>query len=312
MNIAILSFYSGLVDRGVETWAKNVKEKLSDSSQIDIFDGESYGNKINWDNKNSFYWAFLVARHAIATLPKWKSYDVIVPTNGTLQVLVCRIVTILFGKPMIVFGHSGPGRDDKWNLICSPNIFVAFSDAQKKWAEKYKLPWTKVVKIPHGVDIAIFTPAKKKPRSGVVLCVAADIPSKRVGLVRAAAAAAGMKFVHIGKGGRDVSFDQMPKVYREADVFCFVPEPWEAFGLVYLEAMSANLPVVATNDPIRREIVGDAGILIKDPENIDALASALGSAYSKDWDSKPRHQAEKFSWKGALVKYQELFSTLSK
>jgi glycosyltransferase involved in cell wall biosynthesis len=120
----------------------------------------------------------------------------------------------------------------------------------------------------------------------------------------------GFQFIAVGKGNeKGASFSDMSKIYQEADVFCFVPKPWEAFGLVYLEAMATNLPVIAPDDPVRREIVGSAGILIKNPEDTDLLAKAIKEAYYKDWGDKPRMQAEKFSWDSVKKSYRDLFES---
>ncbi|MBI4037113.1 glycosyltransferase family 4 protein [Candidatus Daviesbacteria bacterium] len=295
MKIAILSFYSGQVDRGVETWAKNLKEKLKDFD-IEIISGKA---------EETYF------TNVLRNIKRWAKTDIVVPTNGRSQVFVCRLVSWITRRPMVVFGHSGPGADDKWNLLCSPNIFVAFSDSQKKWAESHRLPWTKVVKIPHAVDTKIFTPPLKKPRKKIVLCVAANSPDKRVDLVRSAAEMIGYKFVGVGKGSdKQVTHQKMPEVYKEADVFCFVPQPWEAFGLVFLEAMASNLPIVTIDDPVRREIVGDAGIFVKDPTVGEELSYAIFDAYDKSWGDKPRKQAEKFSWDKVVKKYEDLFATL--
>ncbi len=285
VKIAILSSHYGTNFRGAEMWIKTLKEKLGGDFDIQIFNG------IKAVYRN-------IAR-----------VNIVIPIDGRLQIFITRVLTWLNKKPMIVFGHSGPGADDKWNLLCSPNVFVAFSSYQKEWAEKFKFPWTKVVLIPHAIDLDKFIPAKDKPGKNVVLCVAANTPNKRIDLVRKAVALVPeAEFVAVGKGNSlEVSFDKMPEIYKKADVFCFVPQPWEAFGLVFLEAMASNLPVVTIDDPIRREIVGKAGILINNPENVNELATAIKKALGTNWRNIPRHQAENFSWDKVKVKYEELF-----
>lgn len=272
-KIAILSKYSGIYNRGVESWVEELRSKLG----VDV-------NPSNITN-----------------------YDIIVSTNGRFQVFIYRLLTWKLGKKLVVFGHSGPGADDKWNLWCSPNVFVAFSKSQKDWAEKYKFPWTKIELIYHAVDTLVFSPNKKVFKTTDVLCVAANSPDKRVDLVRKA-----INHLMIVGSGQEMEVDHkdMPKIYNQAKVFCFVPQPWEAFGLVFLEAMACNLPVVTTDDPVRREIVGDAGIFVKNPENIEELASAINLALTTDWENKPRLQALKFSWAKIATQYEKLFNTL--
>jgi len=301
MKIVIFSYYSGQTQRGVETWAVNLKEKLPSNFDIDIISGRK---KVIYTSEKLVYFGLNFFQY----LAKLRSSDIVIPTNGSIQTFLCRLGTWAFGKPLIVFGHSGPGADDKWNLLCSPNVFVAFSESQKRWAEKYKLPWTKVALIHHAVDISKFKP-KNKPKKKIVLCVAANIADKRVYLVEQAVnKLPGFKFMAVGKGNPvEASHEKMPGVYRKADVFCFVPKSHEAFGLVFLEAMASNLPVVTTDDTTRREIVGNAGLFVKRPENISELARAIKRAYDTNWGDKPRRQAETFSWDIIFKEYEKLF-----
>ncbi|MBI5358401.1 glycosyltransferase family 4 protein [Candidatus Amesbacteria bacterium] len=267
-KIAILSKYSGIYNRGVESWAENLRRKLN----VDINPTNILG------------------------------YDIIIPTNGRAQVFIYRLITWIFGKKLVVFGHSGPGADDKWNLWCSPNVFVAFSSPQADWAKKFKLPWTKVIIIPHAVDTEVFFPSNI-PKTHDVLCVAANSRDKRVDLVRKAAP----NLLVVGSGQElEVEHSKMPVIYNQSRVFCFVPQPWEAFGLVFLEAMACNLPVVTIDDPVRRGIVGEAGVFVKNPENAKELANAIKLALITDWGDKPRKQAEKFSWIKIAKQYEDI------
>lgn len=284
MKIAILSKFSGTVERGSENWATEMQKRVNGDVTI-------------------------VSGNYLSKIKSWIKSDIIIPTNGRFQVLIVRIITFFLNKPMIVFGHSGPGADDKWNLICSPNYFISFTEAQKKWAEKYKFPWTKLQVIPHAVDVEKFYPDMKKRKKNLVLCVAANTPNKRVNLVREA-----VKKLHdvnllvVGSGqDLQVPHEKMTDIYNSASLFCFVPEKWEAFGLVYLEAMACNLPVVTINDDIRKEIVGKAGILVQHPENTDSLAKSIFKALAINWGDKPRNQVEKYSWHNVVARYNNLF-----
>lgn len=302
MKIVIFSFYSGLIDRGVETWAENLRSKIREEFEIEIVGGK--GGAVDWLSK-----FILFSKNVFENLDAIKGADVVIPTNGSVQTFLCRLLTWVFGKPLIVFGHSGPGADDKWNLLCMPNVFVAFSTYQKKWAEKYRLPFTKIKLIYHAVDTDKFKPANRRPRKKIILTVAAAIPDKRVGLVREAVSRLdGYKFVGVGKGNdKEVAFEKINKEYRKADVFCFVPKSHEAFGLVFLEAMASGLPIVTIDDKTRREIVGDAGVFVKNPENTVELATAIKMAYETNWGDKPRKQALNFSWDKVISRYEELF-----
>jgi glycosyltransferase involved in cell wall biosynthesis len=62
-----------------------------------------------------------------------------------------------------------------------------------------------------------------------------------------------------------------------ADVFV-VPSRWEGFGGVLLEAMALEAPIVASDLPAVREVVGDDTALLVPPDRPDALAAAVTAA----------------------------------
>ena len=99
---------------------------------------------------------------------------------------------------------------------------------------------------------------------------------------------------------------ELPDCYRAANLFTLCSYSSEAFGIVYLEAMAVGLPCVATDDESRREIVGKAGIFVKNPEDADEYAAALKQALSKDWKDQARKQAEKFSWDKIAAEYEKV------
>lgn len=65
-------------------------------------------------------------------------------------------------------------------------------------------------------------------------------------------------------------------ILHSADLF-LIPSAWEGFGLAAVEAMNAALPIVASDVPGLREVVGDDGccaLLVK-PDDPRAIADAL-------------------------------------
>jgi glycosyltransferase involved in cell wall biosynthesis len=69
--------------------------------------------------------------------------------------------------------------------------------------------------------------------------------------------------------------DEVALLYRRADLFC-LPTIQEGFGIVFLEAMAAGLPVVSTTAAAIPEVVphGAAGWLVP-PRDVGTLAEAL-------------------------------------
>lgn len=308
MRIAFLNKYQNKVARGAETFVSELGKRLSKSHEVDIISDINYFDLLK------------------------KKYDVIIPTNGRLQAFIVRKITWITGGKMIISGQSGIGLDDRLNLYSFPNRFVGLTSFQSGWAKKVN-PFVKVETIPNGVDLTRFKDNGSKVENEIktVLAVGAFTKEKRHELtIDAVAKLNNVKLIIIGGGGDrkqeienyglrvlgkerfetlSVPFEKMPGYYKHADVLAFPTVPWESFGITMVEAMASNLPVVATDDPIRREIVGNAGIFI-DPENTEAYTEALRKALSISWGDKPRRQAEKFSWDIIAEKYEELFKEL--
>lgn len=73
-----------------------------------------------------------------------------------------------------------------------------------------------------------------------------------------------------------IPFARLAAEYRRADIFC-LPSRQEGFGIVFLEAMAAGLPIVAARAPAVEELLagGEFGVLVP-PGDESALAAALG------------------------------------
>jgi glycosyltransferase involved in cell wall biosynthesis len=304
MRIAILNKYQFKVNRGAETYVAELAKRLSQKHEVDIL------TRINWQKK----------------------YDVVIPTNGRVQVFLTRLFTWFTGAKMVVSGQSGMGWDDRLNLYSMPNTFVALSSKALDWAKKVN-PLVKSFNIPNGVDLQRFKniDLRLKNKTKVVLAVGAFTEQKRHELViKAVSKLKNVKLIIAGGEGElkeqiydlgiknlgkdrfemiETTNDKMPAIYNRADVFTLASRPSESFGIVLVEALASNLPVVATDDPIRKEIVGDAGLFV-DPTDTDAYAKALDKALNANWGVKPRKQAEKFDWDSIAKQYEELFNTL--
>lgn len=305
MKIAFLNKYQNKVNRGAETFVYELSRRLSKNHQVDVVSDINYWNLL----KNK--------------------YDVIIPTNGRLQAVIVRKIAWLTGAKVVISGQSGAGLDDRINLYTFPNVFVALSEYQMKWAQKVN-PFVKVVKIYNGVDLDMFSPSTVHRSLFTVLSVGAFTKEKRHDLtIKAVSKLKDVKLIIVGGGGDikedikmlgekmlgdrfeilSVDHSKMSEIYNKSSVLAFPTVPWESFGIVLVEAMASGLPVVATDDPIRKEIVGDAGILV-DPENTDEYALGLEKALSKNWGELPRNQAKKFDWDIIADQYEKLFKKL--
>jgi len=96
-----------------------------------------------------------------------------------------------------------------------------------------------------------------------------------------------------------VTDGELAGLYQGATALC-LPSVIEGFGLPLVEAMSAGLPIIASDIPVVREITSDAALLVPvcDP---DRLAAALAQVLSDaDLRAKLRargvERAKDFSW----------------
>lgn len=356
MKIAFLNIYNGVVNRGAETFVKELATRLSVNNNVSVFQsGKPTGKEkyevrhlpVNWNwNKKSGagtllgflfldYWNIQACFFSLRAIPRIlkERYDVVVPVNGGWMPAWIRLATWLYGGKMIISGQSGMGWDDRNNLWSFPNRFVALSSLAKRWAKKVN-PFVKVTYIPNGVDTKKFKPEGRKLKTNlkppVILCVGALTKTKRIDLaIRAAAKLGEASLLVVGDGDlRDeinklgrrllgsrfellkVPYDDMPKVYKSADVFTIPSESYYSFEIVLAEAMASGLAVVANKDEIRREIVGRAGVLV-DPTNTDAYAVALENALRLKWGKRPVFQARKFDWDKIAIKYEKLFLSIT-
>jgi len=281
------------------------------------------------------YWYRQIGFHALKSTPKIfrEKYDIVIPLNNGWQSIIMRFATFLIRSKLVFVGQSGLGWDDRISSYCFPTKYVALTTTQKNWFKKIN-PLIHVSVIPNGVEISRFENAKdirvnKLPKP-IVLMVAALYDWKRADLAVKAVAKTKASLVLVGEGPekknleslvaklmpkraiiRSLDYKDIHRVYKDADVFTYPTDPSESFGIVLLEAMASGLPVVATDDPIRREIVGDAGLFV-DPTDTDVYAKAIKKALNTNWGNKPVDQAKKFDWTVIAQKYDDLFQEITK
>lgn len=314
MKILFLSRYQNTVERGAEVFVKELVKRISQNNQVEIKVGAESDSLTE-----------MIKGH----------YDIVIPINGRMQSLKASLGRVLGGYKLVITGHSGIGRDDIWNIvIVKPNAFVALTDVMYKWAKGYA--WgSQTVKISNGIDLNKFTAKGEKieldlPKP-IILSVGSLVWYKyHQRAIEAVSRMSEGSLVIVGQGeqkdellalgeaklkGRfkimQIKYADMPKIYRSADLFTLPSWEREAFGLVYLEAVASNLPVVAPDDESRREIVGDGGLFVDVSDPI-AYAKVLTTVLKLNWQNKPRKQAENFSWDKIAKQYEDLFIKLIK
>jgi phosphatidylinositol alpha-mannosyltransferase len=99
-----------------------------------------------------------------------------------------------------------------------------------------------------------------------------------------------------------VAYDELPRYYKTADVFCAPAIASESFGIILLEAMAMGKPIVASNISGYANVVshGVDGLLVP-PADKDKLARALISllgdeSLRREMGAKGRAKALEHSW----------------
>ncbi len=202
--------------------------------------------------------------------------------------------------------------------------------------EAYGLPPEKVGVVGNGIHPAHWERVRetRRPAGHTVLSVARQYPRKNTASLIGAmpgvlAAVPDAKLRVVGGGPRlkrlekqvdglglenavallgEVPGDEaVRREYAAADVFC-LPSLQEGFGIAYLEAMAAGLPVVALDVAAAPELVGGAGVLLPPPVDEAALADALIHLL-KNRDMRERlgrrgiERAAAYSWRAVAERF---------
>jgi glycosyltransferase involved in cell wall biosynthesis len=177
---------------------------------------------------------------------------------------------------------------------------------RQKIAQHYGVPLERIGIVPEGIDVQTWQSALEQapPRSDArptILCVARHYPRKHVNdLLRAFAllrrylpqvrlriVGDGPEHQNLLELARELEITEattflggipdaeLKAEYAHGDVFC-LPSVQEGFGIVFLEAMAAGLPVVSTTAAAIPEVVrhGQTGILVP-PGDVVSIAGAL-------------------------------------
>ena len=262
-------------------------------------------------------------------------YDVILPNNDWGGLLAASAIRKITKTPIIFTEHSGlveGGKNARRNLFFKPDKYIVYTNELKYWLKKYH-PETNTSFIAKGLDFDRFNPEVEPVKINlpepIFLASSSNLKNKRLDLIIEAVSllekgsvlllCSGANTQEIAKKGERllgkkrfkiicVPQEKIPSYYKACNVFT-LPSLSEPFGLVYLEAMACNKPVVTTKDFSRIETIGDAGILC-DVTDIEEYAEALQKASEKDWGDLPYNQAKKFTWEVCADKYYEQIKNL--
>ncbi len=247
-------------------------------------------------------------------------------------------------------GPDVPGFEARYNYlypVLTPLIariwrragaVTAISAEQVALAHR-TMPDLALVTIPNGVDTTSFAPAAEgATRPFTIVCVARLIERKgQHHLLQAfaqlrASCSEPMALIFVGTGdaepqlralARDLNVtdavtfqgfvprEQMPPVYRHADVFV-LPSQHEGMSIALLEAMASGLPVIVTDTGGTAELVtgGENGEIVSWAD-VPALTAALRTLLKAGdlrlrMGNESRRRALEFGWPALATRYLEL------
>lgn len=161
--------------------------------------------------------------------------------------------------------------------------FIAVTSMAKSALQKEGVSEDKISVIPMGVDLHKFSTEHKKESNNLtrVLFVGRLEPEKGVNELlqafkRLKDEISNVELVVVGSGSmsetikqsgvqvKSVSYSQIHKEYKKADIFCLLSKPiktWqEQYGMVLVEAMASGLPIVTTRSGAIPEVCGSAAL----------------------------------------------------
>ena len=101
--------------------------------------------------------------------------------------------------------------------------------------------------------------------------------------------------------------NNIQEYYSNAQIYV-LSSRWEGMPLVLVEAMAHGLPIVTSDLPVSKEIMGDFGMYFKNG-NIDDLAQKLEDATHIDWQAKSKEAlaiAQRFDIENIIKQWKEL------
>lgn len=256
--------------------------------------------------------------------------DIIIPVNDGWESVIFRIWALIKRKKIIFIASSGKSWESTVNLSLFPHIFIALTPNVSRWAKRIN-PFVNIVTISNGVDTNLFRPLKSKIKTKLKKPIYLGIGSisKQKNwetLIKAVSRLKEGSVLLIGQGPNENNVDkiglnllskdrymriskvehsQLVDYYNLCHVFSMPSDHSEGQGIVYLEAMACNKPVVATSDPQRTATIQNGGVLI-DPRDIDKYAESLHYASTHNWGNVPRKIALQASWDKMVLQFVDI------
>ena len=266
-------------------------------------EGIQYENKIKrigmiHNEKRFFLFNFL--KNKIRT---WTSkLDTVIPNahktpSGDYDIIHCGHCLSKNQSPHVIdvesvwqFWISGRGREEVLKYLINNNCkkIIAWTEATKQDIIKqfpevedkievvyYAMPWTNRETKKSRVTTLFFSGRHFYAKGGLHATEAMDRLTKKYPNVRGVINGVIPKeIIEKYSDNKKLEFhglmphEDILKLYEAADIFIY-PGYSDSFGFVFVEAMAFGLPIITVDGYARKEIVGESGIIIERPSELD-------------------------------------------
>lgn len=217
-------------------------------------------------------------------------------------------------------------------------VLIAVSAKVREEIKSAGIGQEKLTVIHNGVDLDEFHPGPGQrarfflDEGPTLFLFAGDIRSKRKNLESVIKALALVPKIHLAVAGalqgspypdlarmlgvaNRVHFlglvTEMPLLMRSVDGFVF-PSRYEACSLVLFEALASGLPVITAASAGGAEVIGDGGVVMENPDDIEKLAESMtlladDSQLRSTMARRARQIAETLSWSHMTGRYLEIY-----
>jgi glycosyltransferase involved in cell wall biosynthesis len=196
-----------------------------------------------------------------------------------------RLVRTLLRRMDVVFADSRAEADALAARGVAPDRIVVTMTAIDPPAtvdvERARADVRRALDVPSGAPLLVFLGRKSGSKSLDVLFDAMERASHRPHPVLAVAGPTTSWYRSLLERRRPAHVREVPVLPDAAKAALLaaadglvLPSAREAFGIVFLEAWAAGLPVIGADIPAVREVVGDGGLLFR-PGDADALAARI-------------------------------------
>jgi glycosyltransferase involved in cell wall biosynthesis len=238
----------------------------------------------------------------------------------------------LAAHPAVVGTEHNTRPEASWRQALAARLaplshrIVAVSEAARQGLLAAGVAPARLRVIENGVDLARFTPAPRaRGRVRRVLAIGRLVPQKGFDLlVQAMAGLPELELRIVGEGpqadqlrGPQVELrgwvPDVPALLSQAELVV-VPSRWEGFGLVAVEAMASGVPVIASDVPGLREVLGEAAVRVP-PGDVRALREAIAAVAADPvrrlrMQEEGLAQASRFRIEACVAAYEALYAEL--